>query len=169
METNALGQRIAAARRARGMTQEDLAEALTVGPMTVSKWERGINVPELRRLADLSAALGVPSGWLVDGDPDDVPPEPADFVPTRSSKRKAASALGRYAEVALDHLDAAERHLAKLRDGIERGAWYVGAVDLGLAIGRLGMIPAQLQGAAEHPAIESSIALVVPEKSEGAT
>jgi transcriptional regulator with XRE-family HTH domain len=46
-----------AARRGSGLTQKQLAEALGVEPITVSRWERGVtspSLPRLRRIAELT-------------------------------------------------------------------------------------------------------------------
>jgi transcriptional regulator with XRE-family HTH domain len=44
-EPEALPKRIAYARRRLGMTQEQLAEALSVDPVTVYRWEKGMSCP----------------------------------------------------------------------------------------------------------------------------
>ena len=55
------------ARKNRGITQEDLAEALLVSRQTVSKWERGLAFPNISILLPLADALGMPAGLLVCG------------------------------------------------------------------------------------------------------
>ena len=52
-----VGQTIAAMRKAKGMTQKDLAQQLHVTDKAVSKWERGINFPELSLMEPLAVAL----------------------------------------------------------------------------------------------------------------
>ncbi len=42
MDARYTGEQIAAARRAKGLTQKQLADALGVTDKAVSKWERGI-------------------------------------------------------------------------------------------------------------------------------
>ena len=49
--------RLRSARRAVGLTQKQLAHALGVEPITVSRWERGVttpSLPRLRRIAELT-------------------------------------------------------------------------------------------------------------------
>ena len=52
------GEKLAAARAARGMTQGELAEALNVSRSTVSSWERSRTQPDLQTLRALSDLLG---------------------------------------------------------------------------------------------------------------
>ena len=55
----ALGSRIAAARQAAGMSQEDLARAIWVSRNTVSNWETGNTAPDAQSLILLSALFGM--------------------------------------------------------------------------------------------------------------
>lgn len=54
-----LSENIGALRRAAGMTQERLAEALGVSFAAVSKWERGAATPELGLIADMAELFDV--------------------------------------------------------------------------------------------------------------
>lgn len=54
-----MGETIAKLRRDRGMTQENLAEALSVSPQTVSKWENSVNLPDVQMLPLLADVFGV--------------------------------------------------------------------------------------------------------------
>jgi transcriptional regulator with XRE-family HTH domain len=53
-------QTIRALRRARGMTQQRLAEAMGCNVMSVYHWESGRNEPSARQLRSLSQVFGVP-------------------------------------------------------------------------------------------------------------
>lgn len=57
MDTAYTGTQIAARRKKLGMTQKDLAEKLHVTDKAVSKWERGINFPDLGLMEALASAL----------------------------------------------------------------------------------------------------------------
>ena len=52
-----LGANIAALRRAKGMTQEQLAAALGISPPAVSKWETNTSYPNITLLCPLARAL----------------------------------------------------------------------------------------------------------------
>ena len=52
-----LGTQIRALRRARGMTQEGLAERLHVSPQAVSKWENHLSAPDVSLLPALAAVF----------------------------------------------------------------------------------------------------------------
>lgn len=52
-------------RRARGMTQQELAARLFVSRQTVSSWETGRNLPNLETLARLAELLGVSTDYLL--------------------------------------------------------------------------------------------------------
>ncbi len=52
------------ARKARGMTQEELAAKLNVSRQAVSKWETGESLPDLYKLASLADELGVSTDEL---------------------------------------------------------------------------------------------------------
>ena len=54
-----LGEKIASLRKARGITQEQLAENCSVSPQAVSKWENDITSPDISLLPRLSELLGV--------------------------------------------------------------------------------------------------------------
>lgn len=57
MDTAYTGQQIAERRKALGLTQKELAEQLHVTDKAVSKWERGINFPDLGLLENLARVL----------------------------------------------------------------------------------------------------------------
>ena len=54
-----IGKKIADARKQRGMTQKELAEILCVTDKAVSKWERGLNLPDIQVLIQLVQVLGM--------------------------------------------------------------------------------------------------------------
>lgn len=59
MDLQKTGALIAAARKEKGLTQQQLAKQLHISHTTVSKWERGLGFPEVSLLEPLAAALGL--------------------------------------------------------------------------------------------------------------
>ena len=62
-----IGKRIAAARKAKGIKQDELAEKLLVSPQAVSKWENDISCPDISVLPGLSKILGITVDELLCG------------------------------------------------------------------------------------------------------
>ena len=54
-------------RRERGMTQKDLAERLYISDKAVSKWERGLSLPDIALLQPLAELFGVSITELLSG------------------------------------------------------------------------------------------------------
>ena len=54
-----IGSKIRAEREAQSLTQPQFAERVGVDYMTVSRWERGVNLPGLEMLGRIAAALRV--------------------------------------------------------------------------------------------------------------
>ena len=76
-------ERVAAARKAAGLTQEALGEKLGVSRQAVSKWESGQAVPDLDTVAKLCLALGFSADYLLFGRED--APAPAESAPAESA------------------------------------------------------------------------------------
>ncbi|HEV2148321.1 MAG TPA: helix-turn-helix transcriptional regulator [Longimicrobiaceae bacterium] len=80
-------------RKERGLTQEQLAEAVGVRQPRIAEVERGDANPRLSTLAKLAFALGVPVASLLDPDfPDrkDQPAAPLEYQRTPPPIRKVA-------------------------------------------------------------------------------
>lgn len=60
-----LSENIRRLRKAKGLSQEELAVKLNVVRQTVSKWEQGLSVPDADLLLALSDALETPVGTLL--------------------------------------------------------------------------------------------------------
>ena len=67
MMNQTLGSRIAELRRKKNMTQEELAAELGVTPQAVSKWERGLSLPDIVFIDELALALGITIDELLTG------------------------------------------------------------------------------------------------------
>ena len=60
-----LNENIQALRKSKGLSQEELALKLNVVRQTVSKWERGLSVPDAEILVALGETLDVPVSALL--------------------------------------------------------------------------------------------------------
>ena len=67
MSKNCLSDNIKRYRIAKQLTQVDLANMLYVAPQTVSKWEKGITVPDVDKICVMADILGVSVDNLVRG------------------------------------------------------------------------------------------------------
>ena len=93
-----MGERIAALRKGRGMTQEQLAERLSVTRQSVSKWELDQATPEIGYAVALCETFEVSLDYLIRGEELPPPPKPvrsdpmadqpkADPDPTKNSPK----------------------------------------------------------------------------------
>lgn len=97
-----LGKNIKTFRKAKGLSQEELAIKLNVVRQTVSKWERELSVPDSEMLIALSEALDVPVGGLLGKAA--AAPEPSDL------------------ETLSEKLEVVNLQLARMRDPKRRTA-----------------------------------------------
>ncbi len=100
----AFGTRLQALRRARGLTQEDLAAELNVSRQAVSKWESGRGYPEVEKLLYICRRYGVSMSSLFDED------APAEDAPEEEPPRPLASqSLGRALRSFVENLSPANK------------------------------------------------------------
>ena len=66
MNAETVGRNIAEARKIKGYTQKDVAERLHVSVAAVSKWERGLNFPDMALLEPLAEVLELSVPQLLD-------------------------------------------------------------------------------------------------------
>ena len=59
MANQNMGALIANLRKAKGMTQKDLAERMNVTDKAVSKWERNLSCPDVNSIPRLAEVLGI--------------------------------------------------------------------------------------------------------------
>lgn len=64
---NTFAARLLQARSAAGLTQKELADAVGVSTVQLSRYEGGKSTPRPRVMAQLAIALGVNTQWLADG------------------------------------------------------------------------------------------------------
>lgn len=63
-----IGKRILDLRKKRALTQAELAGLIFVSPKTVSKWENGYGLPDIKMLPKIAEALDVDCNYLLTGD-----------------------------------------------------------------------------------------------------
>lgn len=78
MDARTFGNYLSRMRKAQGLTQAELAEQLHVTDKAVSRWERGIGLPDINTLEPLADALGLTLADLMHCRA----PEEADAAPT---------------------------------------------------------------------------------------
>ena len=66
---SSIGSKIAFYRKAKGMTQEELAKRLEVSAQAVSKWENDITCPDIQALAPLAKIFSTTTDDLLSVDP----------------------------------------------------------------------------------------------------
>lgn len=67
MDNERIGAFIKELRKEKGLTQKEIAEELHITDRAVSKWERGLNAPDIALLEPLGSLLGVSVGELIHG------------------------------------------------------------------------------------------------------
>jgi len=92
MDLKNTGMLISSARKAKGLTQKELAGRLQVSDRAVSKWERGAGFPDVSILTLLADELGVTVTELLQG-------EPASSVSNGADDMEAADGRAKDAEL----------------------------------------------------------------------
>ena len=65
------GEFLADLRKSKGLTQSELGELIGAGDKTISKWERGINVPDVIMLNKLAKVLDISIHEILNGKKDE--------------------------------------------------------------------------------------------------
>ena len=68
MDQKKIGSLLKELRKEKGLTQEQLAEHFLVSARSVSRWENGINMPELSLLVELADFYDVDIREIIDGE-----------------------------------------------------------------------------------------------------
>lgn len=68
MDLDKVGKFIAENRKRQNLTQKDLGELLGINPKTISKWERGVNAPDIALLTEIAKYLNVTVEELLAGE-----------------------------------------------------------------------------------------------------
>lgn len=67
MDNKKIGKLIKDLRKQKGLTQQDLGDKVGVGFRSVSKWERGLTLPDITIINEVSKILGISSDELLSG------------------------------------------------------------------------------------------------------
>ena len=89
MDALETGKRIQKLRKKKGWTQKDLAQMLSVTDKSVSKWERGLNYPDMAMLEPLARSLDTTVVALlgIENVPEDKKVEVVTFVAAEETER----------------------------------------------------------------------------------
>ena len=68
MDLNKIGKFISECRKNKNLTQEQLAEKLYITDRAVSKWERGLSLPDADKMLDLCNILDISINELFNGE-----------------------------------------------------------------------------------------------------
>lgn len=68
MDQNAIGLNIVRLRKAKGLSQKELAEKLNYSDKVISKWERGESLPDIIAIEAMSKFFGISIDEFVRGD-----------------------------------------------------------------------------------------------------
>ena len=88
------GEKLQALRKARGWSQEELAEQLGVSRQAVSKWETDAGLPDLERLIALSRLYHITLDELVKGESPEETAEAPEEIPVDAVIAKPAAPSG---------------------------------------------------------------------------
>lgn len=119
-----IGNRIAKFRKAKGLTQEELASVLGVSSQAVSKWENDASCPDISLLPQLCKVLGITADELLTGKNDEVklvPMEHRKSLDDLTLRIKVDSAQGDKVRVNLP--------LSLVKVGLEMGVDISGSIN----------------------------------------
>ena len=68
MDQTKIGLFIRELRKEKDLTQEQLAESLGVSNRSISRWENGVNMPDLSLVIEMAKLFDISIGELLDGE-----------------------------------------------------------------------------------------------------
>ena len=84
-----LGDKLYKLRKAKGWSQEELAEKLNISRQSVSKWESAASIPDLDKIVKLSELFDVSTDYLLKDEIEDMPEEPEASEPILEFQEKS--------------------------------------------------------------------------------
>ena len=105
MDQQKIGTFLKQLRQERQLTQENLAETMCVTSRSVSRWENGVNLPDLPTLIQLADFYGVELCELLDGE------RKPDAMNTPETKNVTEETARKVADYSNDMLEKATRRI----------------------------------------------------------
>lgn len=91
------GEIIAKLRKERGLSQEELAEALYVTRQAISKWESGAGSPDISNLKNIAAYFNVNVDYLINGNEEqEIAPSPSNRGQAAKIKKEASENMKKF-------------------------------------------------------------------------
>lgn len=90
-----IGQKIADGRKAKNLTQEQLAELMSVTRQSISRWESDLSYPDMDKISYLAEVLDVSCDYLLRDDVD----EPKSVDTSKAVTRLLFGAKGKSIEI----------------------------------------------------------------------
>lgn len=87
MDNKKIGDLISKLRKEKGLTQQALGDLVGVGSGAVSKWERGLTLPDIAIINELSQILGISSDELLSGEIKEQPTS-EDTIPKETNNQQ---------------------------------------------------------------------------------
>ena len=101
MDQQKIGSFLKQLRQERQLTQENLAEIMCVTNRSVSRWENGVNLPDLPTLIQLADFYGVELRELLDGERK---PDAMNTPETKSATEEAARKVADYSNDVMEKI-----------------------------------------------------------------
>ncbi len=116
-ETATFGDRLADARQAHGLSQEDLSRKLGVKLTTLQSWENDISEPRANKLQMVAGLLNVSLRWLLTGEGEGIAPPgpeiPVEVTDILTDMRQLQAEVARCS----DRLGRLEKRLRQVASG----------------------------------------------------
>ncbi len=116
------GDRLAGAREAAGLTQEDLAQRLGVRLTTLQNWEEDLAEPRGNRLQMLAGMLNVSLTWLLTAEGDGLQSPDAAPQPLTAEAEEALAELQRLRAGAIALADKLAQVERQMRQAMRKAA-----------------------------------------------
>lgn len=162
-ERTKMETRLSELRRAKGLSQNQLADTIHVCRQSISDWERGVSRPTRENLVLLSELYGVSVDYLLEREPQ-TPPEEVTQPQMEETEPLTPETEG--AEVQIPPIEPEEAEPfpeGKTEKNLERRLWFYRSITLALVILLMMMTMLFIQGRKEeYPSGETIPIAVLP-------